>query len=46
MGAAAVLLAAGVLTASRKHLRGIDAPEEELTELTDEARAVTVGNET
>lgn len=46
VGAAAVLLAAGVLTASRRHLRGIDAPEEELTELTDEARAVTVGNET
>ena len=46
VGAAAVLVAAGVLTASRRHLSGIDAPEDEITELTDEARAVTVGNET
>ncbi|BBZ08372.1 MFS transporter [Mycolicibacterium doricum] len=46
VGAAAVLAAAGVLTASRRYLRGIDAPEDELSELTDEARALTVGNET
>ncbi|BBY15253.1 MFS transporter [Mycolicibacterium litorale] len=46
VGAAAVLAAAGVLALSRKHLRGIDVEEDELSERTDEARAVTVGSET
>jgi predicted MFS family arabinose efflux permease len=45
VGAAAVLAAAGVLALSRKHLRGIDAEEDDLAERTDEARAVTVGSE-
>ncbi|MCG7595926.1 MFS transporter [Mycobacterium sp. PSTR-4-N] len=45
VGAGAVLLAAAVLTASRRHLAHIDDEETELEELTDEARAVTVGNE-
>ncbi|MBB2771481.1 MULTISPECIES: MFS transporter [Mycolicibacterium] len=46
VGAGAVLAAAVVLTATRGHLRGIDVEEDELTERTDEARAVTVGSET
>lgn len=46
VGAAAVLAAAGVLTLSRKHLRGIDVEEDELSERADEARALTVGGET
>jgi predicted MFS family arabinose efflux permease len=45
VGAAAVLLGAGVLTATRKHLAGIDVEESELDELTDQATAVTVGSE-
>jgi predicted MFS family arabinose efflux permease len=45
VGAAAVLAAAGVLALSRKHLRGIDTEEDDLAERTDQARAVTVGNE-
>lgn len=44
VGAAAVLLAALVLTVSRGHLRGIDAEEDQLVELADQARAVTVGD--
>lgn len=46
VGAGAVLVAAGVLALSRRHLSGIDAEEDELSERTDEARAVTVGSET
>ncbi|KUI38285.1 MFS transporter [Mycobacterium sp. GA-2829] len=46
VGAGAVLVAAGVLACTRKHLSGIDAEEDDLTERTDEARAVTVGSET
>jgi MFS transporter, ACDE family, multidrug resistance protein len=46
VGAGAVLLAAGVLALSRRHLSGIDAAEDELSERTDEARAVTIGSET
>lgn len=46
VGAGAVLAAAVVLTATRGHLCGIDVEEDELTERTDEARAVTVGSET
>ncbi|MGE2717761.1 MFS transporter [Mycolicibacterium litorale] len=45
VGAAAVLAAAGVLALSRNHLHGIDAEEDELSERTDEVRAVTVGSE-
>lgn len=44
VGAAAVLLAAGVLAISRSHLTGIDA-EEELDEVS-EATAITVGSDT
>ena len=49
VGAAAVLMGAGVLAATRRHLAGIDAEEaqeSELDEITDEAAAVTVGSET
>ncbi|NVN51607.1 Major facilitator family transporter YfmO [Mycolicibacterium hippocampi] len=45
VGAGAVLLAAIVLAATRPHLPDIDAEEPELDELTDQARAVTVGND-
>jgi MFS transporter, ACDE family, multidrug resistance protein len=44
VGAGAVLLAAVVLFATRKHLTGVDAPESETEALEDEAAAVTVGN--
>ena len=44
VGAGAVLLAAVVLFATRKHLTGVDAPETETDEREDEATAVTVGN--
>ncbi|MBX7455507.1 MFS transporter [Mycolicibacterium sp. 3033] len=46
VGAGAVLLGAAVLTVTRAHLTHIDDEETELEELTDEAQAVTVGNET
>ncbi len=46
VGAGAVLLGAAVLFASRgAHLAGIDAEEDVLDELTDEATAVTVGSD-
>ena len=49
VGAGAVLVAAAVLTATRRHLAGIDIEEDieesELDEITDEATAVTVGSE-
>lgn len=45
VGAGAVLAGAALLFTARGHLSGIDAPEDELDELTDEATAVTVGNE-
>ncbi|OMB76814.1 MFS transporter [Mycolicibacterium farcinogenes] len=45
VGAAAVLAGAGVLFLTRPHLIGIDADEDELDELTDEATAVTVGSD-
>ena len=44
VGAAAVLLGAVVLLATRPHLVGIDEPEDELAELEDQAMAVTVGD--
>jgi predicted MFS family arabinose efflux permease len=45
VGAAAVLLGAGVLVATRRYLTHIDDAEDELDELTDEATAVTVGSD-
>jgi MFS transporter, ACDE family, multidrug resistance protein len=45
MGAATVLLGAGVLAATGRHLAHIDDPEDELAELTDEATAVTLSND-
>lgn len=45
VGALAVAAGAVVLYASRSHLTGVDAEESELDELTDEATAVTVGND-
>jgi MFS family permease len=48
VGAAAVLLGAGVLFATRKHLAGIDIDESEdpeLGEITDQATALTVGSD-
>ncbi|CAM3399003.1 MFS transporter [Mycobacterium frederiksbergense] len=44
VGAGAVLAGAALLFTARGHLSGIDAPEDEIDELTDEATAVTVGN--
>ncbi|SEH74385.1 Predicted arabinose efflux permease, MFS family [Mycolicibacterium rutilum] len=44
VGAAAVLLGAGVLAVTRSHLRGIDAEESDLDELTEQATALTVGD--
>ena len=44
VGAAAVLLGAGVLALSRSHLVGIDVEETELDEVS-EATAVTVGSD-
>ncbi|MCV7194792.1 MFS transporter [Mycolicibacterium brumae] len=45
VGAAAVLLGAIVLAASRSHLAGIDDPEDPLEELEEQAEAITVGND-
>jgi MFS transporter, ACDE family, multidrug resistance protein len=45
MGAATVLLGAGVLAATRRYLAHLDDPEDELAELTDEATAVTLSND-
>jgi MFS transporter, ACDE family, multidrug resistance protein len=45
VGAAAVLLGAGVLVATRPYLTHIDDAEDELDEFTDEATAVTVGSD-
>ncbi|TPG37173.1 MFS transporter [Mycolicibacterium hodleri] len=45
VGAAAVLLGAGVLLATRPHLTHVDDPEDEIDELTDEATAVAVGSD-
>jgi predicted MFS family arabinose efflux permease len=44
VGAAAVLAGAVLLFTARGHLAGVDAPEDELDELTDQATAVTIGN--
>jgi ACDE family multidrug resistance protein len=45
VGAGAVLLGAAVLFATRGHLADVDAEEESLDELTDEATAITVGSD-
>jgi MFS family permease len=45
VGAAGVLLAAGVLAATRRHLSGIDVEETELDEITDHADSLTVGSD-
>jgi len=45
VGAAAVLLGAGVLVATRRYLTHIDDAEDELDELADEATALTVGSD-
>jgi len=45
VGAAAVLLGAGVLFATRRHLVGIDVDESELDEITEQATTITVGSD-
>ena len=45
VGAGAVLLGAGVLAWTSRHLTAIDADEDRLEEITDQATAVTVGSE-
>ncbi|AKS33495.1 MFS transporter [Mycolicibacterium goodii] len=45
VGAAAVAAGAGALYLTRSHLHAVDADESELDELTDEATAITVGND-
>ncbi len=45
VGAGAVLLGAGVLAMSSRHLSAIDTEEDQLEEITDQATAVTVGSE-
>ena len=45
VGAVAVLMAAGVLAATRSHLVGIDVDESELDEITEQATAITVGTD-
>jgi MFS transporter, ACDE family, multidrug resistance protein len=45
VGAAAVLLGAGVLFATRQHLIGIDVEESELDDITEQATAITVGSD-
>lgn len=45
VGAGAVLLGAGVLAISSRHLSAIDTEEDELEEITEQATAVTVGSE-
>ena len=45
VGAGAVLLGAGVLAWTSRHLSAIDADEDRLEEITDQATAVTVGSE-
>jgi MFS transporter, ACDE family, multidrug resistance protein len=45
VGAGAVLLGGAVLFATRSHLTGIDADEDELDELAEEATAVTMGSD-
>ena len=45
VGAATVLAAAGVLGLTSRHLTGIDIEQDELEQITEQAAAVTVGND-
>jgi ACDE family multidrug resistance protein len=45
VGAAAVLLGAGAMVATRPYLTHIDDPENEVEQLTDEATAITIGSD-
>jgi len=45
VGAAAVLAGAGVLALTARHLSGIDTPEDEVEEITEQATAVTIGSD-
>ncbi|MCW2516464.1 MAG: transporter [Mycobacterium sp.] len=45
VGAGAVLLGAGVMVLTRRHLSHIDDDEDDVEELTDEATAVTIGSD-
>jgi MFS transporter, ACDE family, multidrug resistance protein len=45
VGAGAVLLGAGVLALTARHLSAIDTEEDELEEITEQATAVTVGSD-
>ncbi|WP_431231343.1 MFS transporter [Mycolicibacterium psychrotolerans] len=46
VGAGAVLLGAGVLAVTARHLSGIDAPDEDdVEEITEQATAVTIGSD-
>jgi MFS transporter, ACDE family, multidrug resistance protein len=45
VGAGAVLLGAGVMVLTRRHLSHIDEEEDDVEELTDEATAVTIGSD-
>ncbi|OYN78214.1 MFS transporter [Mycolicibacterium sphagni] len=45
VGAGAVLAGAGVLAVTARYLSGIDTPEDELEEITDQATAVTIGSD-
>jgi hypothetical protein len=45
VGAAAVLAGAGVLALTARHLSGIDTPEDEIEEITEQATAVTIGSD-
>jgi predicted MFS family arabinose efflux permease len=45
VGATAVLLGAGVLFVSRRHLVGIDVEDTELEQITEQATAITVGSD-
>jgi MFS transporter, ACDE family, multidrug resistance protein len=45
VSAVTVLVGAGVLAASRRHLTGVDAEEDELHEITDEATVLTISSE-
>jgi MFS transporter, ACDE family, multidrug resistance protein len=45
VAAAALLLGVDVLMATRPHQADVDAPEYALEEATDEATAITIGND-
>lgn len=45
VGAGAVLLGAGVLALTARHLSGIDSEEDDIEEITEQATAVTIGSD-